>query len=73
MSKVEQIEAEIAELSPAEARQVAKWLENYSPMNGIGKSRSMPKLVSWTGLSRKHWKSIGKAKPPPPNPETSVS
>ena len=26
MSKVEQIEAEIAELSPAEARQVAKWL-----------------------------------------------
>ena len=27
MSKVEQIEAEIAELSPAEARQVAKWLE----------------------------------------------
>ena len=27
MSKVEQIESEIAELSPAEARQVAKWLE----------------------------------------------
>lgn len=29
MSKVEQIEAELAKLTPAEARQVAKWLEEF--------------------------------------------
>jgi hypothetical protein len=29
MSKVERIEAELAKLSPAEARQVARWLEEF--------------------------------------------